>query len=134
MVRQRPFAVPMFTMEPKPPTGFSLSTKITGILHTVKYPLLSSAIRPVPQIAVSPVPSPPDMTFSDDNSDYGEGHGQQEEEYSDCDPIFRASCILSEHHLLTKEGLNDTLLDFNMSKKTSYTCRYKRLGSPKPRY
>jgi len=74
------------------------------------------------------------MTFSDDNSDY-DGHGQLEGEYSDCDPIFRASCTLSETNLLTK-GLNDTLLDFNMSRKTSCTRRFqtKRLGSPKPRY
>ena len=128
MVRQRPFAIPMFIMEPKPLIRFLLSTKITGIIHTVKYLLLSSAIRPVPHIAVLPVPSPPDMTFSDDNSDYDEGHGQQEGEYSDCDPLFGASCTLSEPHLLTKEGLNDILLDFNISKKKALLCTQQSTG------
>jgi hypothetical protein len=69
-------------MEPKQLIRFRISTKIRGIAsiprHTVKYLLLSSAIRAVPHIADLPVTRPPYMTFGDDNSDSDEGHGQKE--------------------------------------------------------
>jgi hypothetical protein len=89
----------MVTLEPKQLIRILLSTKVTGITsipkHTVKYLLLSSAIRPVPKSEDLPVPKPPDMTYSDNNSDYDEYHGQQEGENSDCVPKFGTNCTQS---------------------------------------
>jgi hypothetical protein len=108
-------------MEPKQLIPFLLSTKITGISSipklTVKHLVLSPAVRPVPQYAYLTVPNPGDMTFSDENSDYDESHGQQEGKTSGCDPTFGKSCTPSEPNLLTKEDLNNPVRDFNMSKK-----------------
>ena len=84
-----------------------ISAKITGIVHTVKYLILSSAIRLVPHIAVLHVSRSPGMTFSDDSSDYDEAH-RQEGEYFNYDPIFGAGFTQSEPNLLTKEDLNYT--------------------------
>jgi len=130
----------MVRMEPKPLIRILLLTKITGITsipkHTVKYLNLSSAITPVPHSADLPVSKPPDMSFSDDNSDSDEGHGQQEGKNSDCDPTFGASCTPSESHLQIQEDLNDSVRDFNMSGKTnsSHSFQTTRLESPTPRH
>jgi hypothetical protein len=47
------------------------------------------------------------LTFSDDNSDSGEDHRQQERTNVDCNPTFDASCSSSEPNLLTQGDLND---------------------------
>jgi hypothetical protein len=40
-----------------------------------------------------PMPkSPANLTFSDENSNSDEDHGQQEGDSIDCDPTFEASC------------------------------------------
>jgi len=47
--------------------------------HTVKYPNLPLAMRPVPHSEELPVPKPPqNLTSSHDNSDSDKDHGQQE--------------------------------------------------------
>ena len=61
--------------------------------------------------------SPVKLTFSDDNSNSDENHGQQEVENIDCDPTFEASCSSSEPHLLSQGDLNDLVRDLNLSEK-----------------
>jgi hypothetical protein len=61
--------------------------------------------------------SPVNLTFSDDNSNSDEDHGQQEGENVDCDPTFEASCSSSESHLLTQGYLNDLVRDLNLTEK-----------------
>jgi len=56
------------------------------------------------------------MIFTNDNSDSGEDHRQQERGNADCDLIFEASCSSSEPHLLTQGVLNNLVCDFNLSK------------------
>jgi hypothetical protein len=69
----------------------------------VKYPDLSSAMRPVPQCEGFLIPKPPkNLNFSDDNSDSDKDHGQ-EGDNADCNPTFEASCSPYETHLLTPE-------------------------------
>jgi hypothetical protein len=99
-------------------------TNITGITskskHTVQYPYMPPAMRPVPHSEKLPVPKPLEyMTFSDDNSDAKEDQRQQEGNNVDCDLKFEASCSSSEPHFLTQEDLNDPVRDFNLSKITS---------------
>jgi len=73
---------------------------------------------PDPHSRKLPVQKPlEDLTFSDDNSDSEEGHGQQEGHNTDCEPTFAASCSLSELHLLTQADLKDFDGDLNFSKK-----------------
>jgi len=70
-------------------------------------------MRSVPHSEEQPVPKPPNLTFSDDNSDSGE---DQEEDSVDCHPTFGASCSSFEPDLLTQEDLNDFVSDFTLSK------------------
>jgi hypothetical protein len=57
-----------------PKTGITSKSK-----HTVKYPYMPPAMRPVPYSEKLPVPKPPEnLNFSEDNSDANEDHGQQE--------------------------------------------------------
>jgi len=54
--------------------------------HTVEYPDLPSAMRPIPyseELSVQKLPE--NLTCSDDNCD-SEDHEQQEEDSVDCDP------------------------------------------------
>jgi len=80
-------------------------TGITSISrHAVKCPDLPSAMRPVPHSRELPVTKPPENpTFSDDNSDSNEDHGQYEGDNVDWDPTFKASCSPFEPHLLTQD-------------------------------
>jgi len=99
---------------------FSL-TSITGITskseHTVKYPDMAPAMRPISQSEELPVPKPlENLTFSDNNSD-SDDHGQQEWANGDCDPTFEASSSSYESSLLTQGDLNGLVHDLNMSKK-----------------
>jgi hypothetical protein len=94
-----PFAVPIVLREPKDHTS-DCYLKKTGISsksrHTVIYPNLPSATRPVPQSGEFLVPKPPkNLTFSDNNSDSDEDHGQQEDNVY-CNPTFEASCSPTE--------------------------------------
>ena len=78
------------------------------------YSDLSSAITPVPDIEEFPVSKKQEnLTFSDDNFDFAEDHGQKEGDIVDCDPTFEACCSLSETHLLTQGNLTDLLRDLS---------------------
>jgi len=62
---------------------------VTGITstskHTVNYPDLPSAMRPVPHSEELPVPKPLEiLTFNDDNSDSDKDRRQQERDKTDC--------------------------------------------------
>jgi hypothetical protein len=84
--------------------------------HTIKYPDLPSAMRPVSHSEDLPVPQHPEnVTFSDDDSD---NEVIQEVENPFHDPNFEASTS-SEPHLLTKGYLNDLVHDLNLSRKQS---------------
>jgi hypothetical protein len=94
-----PFAIPIFWREPKDHSSdyyFCLTNK-TGTIskskHSVKYPVLPPAMRPVSHSEELPVPkSPENLTFSADNSNSDEDHRQQEGENVECKPTFEASC------------------------------------------
>jgi hypothetical protein len=140
MVRQRLLAVPMVRMEPKLLIlFFTFNENNRGHFHNQtdseisKFVICNYAYPTHCRIAL---PRPPDMTFSVDNSDSDEGHGQQEGKNSDCYLTFRASCTPSELHLLTQEDLKDPVRDFIMSRKTNSTRSFQttRLESPTPRY
>ena len=95
-------------------------TSITGVTakskHTVQYPNLPSAMRPVPHSAELPVPKPPtNMTLSDcESSDEDVGQANNN---MDCDPTFAGASSSNEPHLLTQGDLNDIVCDLNLSKK-----------------
>ncbi|UYV82275.1 hypothetical protein LAZ67_21001540 [Cordylochernes scorpioides] len=115
--RHMPFAVPMIWREPKDHSSdcYFCLTKTTGITsksrHTVEYPDLPSAMRPVPYSDILPVPQPPEnVIFSDDDLD------RREQQWNDTN--FEAGA-LSELHLLTQGDLNDLVRDLDLSKKQS---------------
>ena len=106
------FAVPMVWREPKDHSSdcYFCLTNITQInsnsKHTVKYPDLPLAMKPVPHSEELPVPRPSEnLIFSDDNSDSDDNQGEPEGDNVDCDPTFAASCSSSEPRLLTQEML-----------------------------
>ncbi|UYV65551.1 hypothetical protein LAZ67_3004671 [Cordylochernes scorpioides] len=115
--RHMPFVVPMIWREPKDHSSdcYFCLTKTTGITsksrHTVEYPDLPSAMRPVPHSDILPVPQPPEnVIFSDDDSD------RREQQWDDTN--FETGA-LSEPHLLTQGDLNDLVRDLDLSKKQS---------------
>jgi len=83
--------------------------------HTVQYPNLPSAMRPIPQSAELPVRKPPkNMTLSDsDSSDEDVGQANKN---MDFDPTFARACSSNETHVLTQGDLNDIVRDLNLSK------------------
>jgi hypothetical protein len=84
--------------------------------HTIKYPDLPSAMRPVSHREDLPVPQHPEnVTFTDDDSD-NEVIQQVENPFHG--PNFEASTS-SEPHLLTQGDLYDLVRDLNLSKKQS---------------
>ena len=120
--RSLPFAIPIVWREPAVCVSdcyFSL-TSITGVTakskHTVQYPSLPSAMRPVPHSAESPVTKPPtNMTLSDcESSDVDVGQANKN---MDCDPTFAGADSSNEPHLLTQGDLNDIVRHLNLSKK-----------------
>jgi len=120
--RCMPFAIPMVWREPTDHVSdccFCL-TSITGVAanskHTVQYPYLPSAMRPVPHSVELPVPKPlTNMTLSDSESndeDVGQANNNM-----DCDPTFTGASSSIGPHLLTQGDLNDIVRDLNLSKK-----------------
>ena len=80
-------------------------TSITGVTakskHTVQYPNLLSAMRPVAHDAELPVPKPPtNMMLSDIQS--SDEVVDQVNNNMDCDPTFAEACSSNEPHLLTQ--------------------------------
>jgi hypothetical protein len=75
---------------------------------TVKYPDLPSTVKFVPHSEELPVSQHlENLTFSDDNSDSDEKHGQQEVENVYCNPKLQTRCSSSQPHFLTPGDLND---------------------------
>ncbi|GFG31131.1 hypothetical protein Cfor_10720, partial [Coptotermes formosanus] len=106
--RHMRFAIPMVWREPKDHSSdcYFCTTNIKGISrkskHTVKYPNLPSAVRPVPHTA-------------EDESEH-EAHTEVQNGEKD-DPTFEASTSSCEHHLLTQGDLYDLVRDLKLSKK-----------------
>jgi len=120
--RSMPFTIPMVWTEPTDHVSdcyFCLAS-VTGVTanskHTVQYPNLPSAMRPVPHIMELPVPKPPtNMTLSDSESN--DEDVDQANKNMDCDPTFREASSSNKPHLLTQGDLNDIVRDLNLSKK-----------------
>lgn len=113
--RHMPFAVPMIWREPKDHLTdcYFCLTNISGISsksrHTVKYPSLDSAIRPVLHGPGLPIPSPPDdITMTEEFPDI------QDELQNDSD--FVEEDATNEPHFLTQDDLNDLVRDLGLSK------------------
>ncbi|GFX91662.1 uncharacterized protein TNCV_3682481 [Trichonephila clavipes] len=116
------FAIPMIWRETKDHFSdcYFCLTNTKGIMskskHTVLYPNLQSAMRPVPHSEELPIPKPPEhVTLDEERSDYDRS---KEEETVCGDTTFEPSCS-SEPHLLTQEDLNDFIQDLKISKKQS---------------
>jgi hypothetical protein len=111
--KSMPFAVPMVWREQKDHlTGccFCL-TKISGrslkSKHSIQYPSLSSAVRPVLHSQDLPVPKPPKKwTIDDDNND--DEPVPMEQDISN--PDFQPSTS-NELHLISQGELNDLVRD-----------------------
>ena len=118
----QPFAIPMFWRGPTDHVSdcYFCLTSITGVTakskHTVQYPNLPSAVRPVPHTAELPVAKPPtNMRLSDSessNEDVGQSNNNM-----DCDPTFAGASSSNEPHLLTQGDQNDIVRDLNLAKK-----------------
>ena len=120
--RSMPFAIPMFWRQPTDHVSdcyFHL-TNITGVTakskHTIQYPNLPSAMRPLPHSAELSVPKPPTKMMMNDSESSDEDAGQANNN-KDCDPTFAGACSSNEPHLLTQADLNDIICDLNLSKK-----------------
>lgn len=115
--RHMSFAVPMVWREPTDHTSncYFCLTNTTGITnkskHSLKYPNLPSAIRPVPHSQELPIPNPPESVEIEENVSFAE---ELEEKDEAQDPSFELS---PEPHLLTQGDLNDLVRDLNLSKK-----------------
>jgi len=127
--RCMPFAIPTAWRKPTDhvsDTYFCL-TSITGITakskHTVQYPNLPSAMRPVPHSVELPVPEPPTNMMLSDTESRDEDVGQANYNM-DCDPTFAGASSSNKTHLLTQGDLNDIIHNLNLSKK-----RAELLGS-----
>lgn len=118
--RNMNFGVPMIWREPKDHSSdcYFCMTQIKGITskskHTVQYPNLPSAIRPVPHNAELPVPQPPaHLTVDEDYVLEATAEVQHEEED---DPTYVGSTSTFEPHLITQGELNDLVRDLKLSK------------------
>ena len=97
--------------------------------YTVKYSDFPSAVRPVAHNEELPVPNPPDnLTFSSDNSDSDDDHGQQEGDNADCYPTYEASCSSFKLPVLTQGDLNNLVHDLNLSIKQAEVSGFCRKG------
>jgi len=131
--RSMPFAIPMVWREPTDHVAdcYFCLTSITGVTakskHSVQYPNLPSAMRPVPHSAELPVPKPPtNMTLSDSESsdeDVGQANSNM-----DCDPTFAGACFSNESYVLTQGDLNDIVCDLSLSKKQAELLGFRLKG------
>lgn len=123
--RHMPFAIPMIWREPLDHITdcYFCLTNISGITskskHTVKYPNIPSALKPVPHSTELPVPEPPqNMTSSEDETTAEEVNKEGfAGENIDLDPTFEPESSSSSPHFLSQEDLNDLVRDLNLSKK-----------------
>jgi len=111
------FAIPMVWTQPTDHVSdcyfcLTSSTVVTGkSKHTVQYPNLPPAMRPVPHIVELPVPT--NMTLSDSESS-DEDVGQVNNNM-DFDPTLAGASSSNEQHLVTQVDLNDIIHDLNLS-------------------
>ena len=96
-----------------------LPTSITGVTaelkHTVQYPNIPSALRPVSHSVELPVPKPPtNMTLCDSES--RDEDVSQVNNNMDCNPTFAGASSSIEPRLLTQGDLNVIVRDLNLSK------------------
>jgi len=100
--RCMPFTIPVVWREPTDCVSdcYFCLTSVTGVTvksrHTVQYPNLPSAMRPVPHSAELPVSKPPrNMTLSDSESsdeDVGQANNNM-----DCDPTFAGALFFQRN-------------------------------------
>lgn len=111
------FAVPMVWREQKDHSsdcyfcltnisGFSLKSK-----HSIQYPNLPSALRPIPHGQDLPIPTPPEVYSVDD--DVIDKDDAYMEDISD--PDFQPTSSTAPH-LISQEELNDLVRDLTLSK------------------
>ena len=111
-----PFAVPLIWSEQKHHVSdcYFCQTSIKGInhksRHTVNYPNLQSAQRPIPHSVDLHVSQPPVNT--DDVTDE-----ENLSENSDSDPTFKPSTSNTTPHFLNQNDLNDLVRDLDLSKR-----------------
>jgi hypothetical protein len=113
-----PFAVPLVWREQKDHLTdcYFCLTKISRIFlkskHSIQYPSLPSAVRPMLHSQDLPVSKPPEKwTIDDDNSD--DEPVPMEQDISN--PDFQPSTS-NELHLISQGELNDLVRDLNLSK------------------
>jgi hypothetical protein len=113
-----PLAVPMVWQEQKHhfTVCYFCLTKISGIFlkskHSIQYPSLPSAVRPVLHSQDLPVPKPPEKwTIDDDNNEDEPVHMEQDINYPDFQPSTS-----NEPHIISQGELNDSARDLNLSK------------------
>lgn len=117
-LRHMPFAIPMIWTEPKDHVSdcYFCVTSIKGInpkaKHTVQYPNLSSAIRPVPHNDNLPIPvRSTSIEIDDPQPSFANQLSIDDDNASD----FEEDQV--KPHLLTQGDLNDLVRDLNLSKK-----------------
>jgi hypothetical protein len=97
--------------------------------HTVKYPDLPSALRPVTHIKEFSVPKLlENLTFSSDSSDSDDDCGRQEGDNADGYPTSAASCSSFEPHIFTQGDLNELVHDLNLFKKQAEILGFRVKG------
>jgi len=103
------YSSPMVWREPTDSVSYCYLclTSITGVTaepkHTVQYPNLPSAMRPVPHSAELSVPKPPTNKTLSDSKSNDEDVGQANNSMN-CDPTFAGASSSSEPHLLNKSS------------------------------
>ena len=123
--RHMNFAIPMVWREPQDHSSdcYFCITQIKGISskskHTVKYPNLASAMRPVPYSEDLPIPHSPTHLTPEDESEHEAATEFPKEEQDDA--TFETSTSSCEPHLLTQGELNDLVWDLELSIKTGQT-------------
>jgi len=120
-----PFAVPMVWREPSnhandcyfcmvPPVSGGITAKKK---HTIVYPNIPSAIRPVPHSDALPVPEPPKQFSIDSDDEVGDGatSGSQPSTSNE-DDQYVCEGASSLPHILNENELNDLVRDLELSK------------------
>ncbi|GBM37175.1 hypothetical protein AVEN_14950-1 [Araneus ventricosus] len=121
----KPFAIPMIWREPKTHSTdwYFCLTDISGITshsrHTVVYPNLTSAMRPVPHSSELFMPKPPDTWSLDDNDDIVPDSVVVEEAEDDQPPMYADVQTSPMNHLISQSDLNDWVGKLNLSKNQS---------------